>query len=174
MKSTDPASLQNLNDIVLPPPASWWPLATGWYFLFAFSLIVIAWVGFRLIRRWIDNRYRRSALRELQLLAMDVQNTGRRDASLRQLPALIKRTALSAYPRIQVASLSGHDWYDFLNSQLTQPVFTEPTTRLLDSIAYSTGRLSTDSESVDNLLESIKHWLKHHQAPTRVNDGRKI
>ena len=31
----DPGSLQNLNDIVVPGPVAWWPLAPGWYLLLA-------------------------------------------------------------------------------------------------------------------------------------------
>jgi len=173
MNSTDPASLQNLNDIVLPPSVSWWPLASGWYLLLALLLAALAWFVYRSIRRWIDNRYRRAALYELQLLTQAIQNPEKRNASLRQLPVLLKRTALSVYPREQIASLSGDDWYDFLNSQLDSPAFTEPDRRLLESISYSTSDLSiVDSRAENALMEAIKHWLNHHQGPGRRQDGQ--
>ncbi len=93
MKSPDPASLQNLNDIVLPATVGWWPLAPGWYILFASLLIALAWSGYRLLHRWKNNRYRRAALRELQLLkerihATEERDAEVRDAKLRQIPVL--------------------------------------------------------------------------------------
>ena len=168
MNSPDPASLQNLNDIVLPVTVGWWPLAPGWYFLIGLLLIALAWLSYRSLQRWNKNRYRREALTELQLLAGDTQNAEKRDSNLRQLPVLLKRTALSAYPRNQVASLSGDDWYGFLNSQVKEPAFTDPTISLLNHLAYSTGNLNAvDSQVITALFEAIKHWLRHHDPVTR-------
>ena len=173
MKSPDPASLQNLNDIVLPASVSWWPLASGWYFLIALMLIALAWIGYRSIRRWIENGYRRAALHELQLLVQDIQDPEKRNTGLRQLPVLLKRTALSVHPREQVASLSGDDWYDYLNSQIDKPAFTESDKSLLDRISYSTGDLNNiDSQAQNALIEAIRFWLNHHIPPIRRQDGQ--
>jgi ATP/maltotriose-dependent transcriptional regulator MalT len=165
MKSPDPASLQNLNDIVLPAPVGWWPLANGWYFLIGILLIAIAWLGFKSIQRWIKNGYRRAALQELNSLTEGINNADKRNSSLRQLPVLLKRTALSAYTRHQVASLSGADWVSFLNSQLNKPAFTDTTADLLNNISYSTGDLGDiDDKATTDLLDAIKEWLKYHPA----------
>jgi hypothetical protein len=173
MKSPDPASLQNLNDIVLPATVDWWPLAPGWYFLFALLLIVLAWFGYRSLHRWMNNRYRRAALRELQLLADRIHATEERDANLRQIPILLKRTALSAYPRKQVASLTGDDWFHFLNSTVKNPSFTESTANTLNTISYSSGELSViDSQATTTLLNASRQWLKQHQPIPRTEDGR--
>ncbi len=175
MNSPDPGSLQNLNDIVLPATVGWWPLAPGWYVLTGLLLIALAWFSYRSLQRWINNRYRRTALTELQLLAEGIQNTEKRNSSLRQLPVLLKRAALSAYPRKQVATLSGDDWYGFLNSQVNKPLFTGPVTGLLDNIAYSTGDLSAvDAQATTVLLDAIKHWLKHHQPANRSEDSKEL
>ena len=173
MKSPDPASLQNLNDIVLPATVDWWPLATGWYFLFGLLLIALAWFGYRSLHRWMNNRYRRAALQELQLLADRIHATEDRDANLRQIPVLLKRTALSAYPRSQVASLSGKDWFHFLNSTVKIPPFTDSTASTLNKISYSSGELSAvDSQATTALLNASRQWLKHHQAAVSPKDGR--
>ncbi len=168
MKSTDAASLQNLNDIVLPATAGWWPLATGWYFLLGLLLLVLVWFSYQFLQRRINNRYRRAALRELQLLSENLQNAANKDVKLRQIPILLKRTALAAYPRNQVAPLSGKNWYNFLNSKLKTPLFTEATGNTLDTISYSTGDIGAiDSQDLtEQLLIASKHWLKHHQAST--------
>jgi hypothetical protein len=167
MKSPDPASLQKLNDIVLPAQVGWWPLATGWYILSAVLLILLALLGYRLLRRWFKNRYRRAALQELQSLTHGMQNQEDRDSSLRQIPVLLKRTALSIYPREQVASLAGKEWHRFLNSKLRDPSFSEPIARTLDTVSYSAGDLSqVDKLAATALLTASRHWLKHHQATT--------
>lgn len=164
MNDSNPASLQNLNDIVLPGAAGWWPLAAGWYFLFGFLIIVLAWFTYSAVKRWTENRYRRAALHRLQLLSQDINDIDKRDDALRQLPVLLKRTALSVYPRSQLASLTGREWHDFLNSKVSRPSFTGSTAGLLDKIAYSTGELNVvDPGSVDELIGACRHWLKHHQ-----------
>ena len=174
MKSSDPASLQNLNDIVLPATIGWWPLATGWYVLIGFLLISLAWFSYRLLRRWIKNSYRRAALHELQLLEERIQQPEVRDASLRQIPVLLKRTALSVYPRKQVASLTGKDWFYFLNSTVKNPLFTESSASTLNMVTYSTGGLSTvDAQATTALLDASRSWLKHHQPITGPIDNRK-
>jgi hypothetical protein len=178
MKSPDPASLQNLNDIVLPATVGWWPLATGWYFLFGLLLIAFAWFGYRSLHRWMNNRYRRAALRELQLLAdrihaSEERDAEKRDARLRQIPILLKRTALSAYPRSQVASLTGKDWFHFLNSTVKNPLFTKSTASTLNEISYSCGELNAvDSHATTALLNASRQWLKHHQPAARPTDSR--
>ncbi len=173
MKSPDPASLQNLNDIVLPATVGWWPLAPGWYVLFGLLLIALGWFGYRSLHRWINNRYRRAALSELQLLAEGAQSATKRDASLRQIPVLLKRTALAAYPRNQVASLSGKDWVHFLNSKIRTPSFTEPVSSTLDKLSYSTGDLNAvDSQAASALLNASELWLKRHQATARSKNSK--
>ena len=178
MKSPDPASLQNLNDIVLPATVGWWPLAPGWYFLIGLLLTVLAWLGYRSLHLWMNNRYRRAALRELQSLeerihASEERGAEVRDAKLRQIPILLKRTALSVYPRSQVASLSGKDWFHFLNSTVENPSFTEFIANTLSKISYSSGELSDiDSTATAALLNASRQWLKHHQPEAPPKDSR--
>lgn len=165
MKSPDPASLQNLNDIVLPASVGWWPLATGWYVVFGLLLIAVAWFGYRSLQRWKNNRYRRTALQELQLLADSAQNTDVPDAVVKQVPILLKRTALSAYPRSDVASLTGEDWHRFLDSKLDRPLFNESVGQTLDKAAYSTGDLQNiDPQATADLFKASRLWLQGHRA----------
>lgn len=164
MNSTDPASLQNLHDIVMPGVVSWWPVASGWYVLSSLVLITVAWFGYSSLKDWVNNRYRRTALNELRLLATGICNEGEHDSSLRQIPVLLKRAALTAYPRRQVASLSGKNWYDFLNSKVKEPVFTESVIAVLDLVSYSKGDLETlDPGASKALLNASKYWLQNHQ-----------
>lgn len=175
MKSSDPASLQNLNDILMPAEISWWPLASAWYFLLALLFVLSIWLVMYLHANWIKNQYRREALLQLQLLGNVIENeiesgieeTGNRDASLRQIPSLLKRTAVSAYPREQVASLTGKQWSEFLNASLKNPAFNAGNSATLEKIAYSVGSLNTvDKESALALIAACRYWLQHHQPVT--------
>ena len=59
-----PTSLDRLHDVIAPPPVPWWPPAPGWYYLFAFVLVLLVVLTIRGIIRWQHNRYRREALAE--------------------------------------------------------------------------------------------------------------
>jgi hypothetical protein len=168
LNSPDPASLQNLNDIVVPAATGWWPLAPGWYFLSGFILIAMAWFSYRAFKRW----RRRSALQELQLVEKEMQIAAKRDSSLRQVPILLKRTALSAYPRNEVASLTGESWHDFLNSTVRQPAFTDTAFSTLETVSYNSGQLSSvDDHAAIAMVDASRHWLQHHVLTSRDDRG---
>jgi hypothetical protein len=165
MKSTDPASLQNLNDIVMPATTGWWPLASGWYVLAGLMLIFLCWFVYKSVKDWKANRYRRSALSELEALSEGIHSPAGRSSSLRKLPALLKRTALAAFPRNEVAMLTGNDWFQFLNSTVKKQSFTENTFNTLNHISYTTGDLNNiNGETANALVDACRQWLKHHLA----------
>ena len=100
----DPASLDLLHDIIVPAPVAWWPPAPGWYFVLA-VLLGLA-LGFALcsLRRYLRNAYRREALAAIR----------RARPSAFELATLLKRAAITAYPREEVAGLTGQAWVDWL------------------------------------------------------------
>ena len=62
------APLDKLHDFYQPPPPSWMPHTIGWYVVFAVGAAAAIWIAVHFIRKWLANRYRREALRELPLL----------------------------------------------------------------------------------------------------------
>ncbi len=170
MTTTNQASLDNLNDIVMPETVGWWPLADGWYVLAGFVVILLVWFVFKSARDWKVNAYRRSALQELQSLTENVKNQLDHGPSLRKLPALLKRTALSAYPREIVAGLSGEDWLFFLNSKVHKPSFSQDTFNTLNQVSYTTGDLSEiNNDAVNALVDACRSWIKHHSGQAAPN-----
>ena len=163
MNPSNPASLQNLNDIVMPASVGWWPLAGGWYVLAAVVLILLTWFIIKSVRDWKANAYRRAALLELKSLVDNAGDEGSRAAGLRKLPALLKRTALSVYPREDVAGLTGDDWFRFLNSKVSKPSFSPQAFDLLNRVAYTTGNLGDiGDDAVKSLVDACESWLEHH------------
>ncbi len=100
-------SLQRLHDIVAAPPVPLWPPAPGWYLLFCLLFLSLIFLLVRAVIRYRRNAYRRAALAELRQAASD-------NEPLPLIAQLLKRTALTAYGREQVASLSGETWVAWL------------------------------------------------------------
>ncbi|NCF62467.1 MAG: DUF4381 family protein [Gammaproteobacteria bacterium] len=150
----DAGSLQNLNDIVVPGPVSWWPLATGWYVLAALLIVILLILAIRQWRQWRRNRYRRQALAQLSSIRKG-------ETGLQQLPFLLKRAAISAWPREQVASLSGPPWHRFLDETGGAERFCDGAGEILDRLSYAeAGQGGTDRGIV---LDAAEYWLKHHR-----------
>jgi hypothetical protein len=114
MDATTRAMLQKLADIATPPPVSWMPQTAGWAVLGAVLLAVLVWLSIRSLRRYRTNRYRREALAELELIDIQIPDDRTRGEALVRMSALLKRVALAAWPRPDVAPLSSDAWLDFL------------------------------------------------------------
>jgi hypothetical protein len=118
----DPTPLP-LRDIHLPEPIGWWPPAPGWWGLLV--LLVLAALGWFL---W--NRLRRrgptplqAALAELTRLEADTALPMR--DKLQALSILMRRVAMSLYPREEVAGLAGEDWLRRLDQIFCSESFTQ-------------------------------------------------
>jgi hypothetical protein len=161
----DAGSLQNLNDIVLPSPVAWWPPAPGWYVLSALVLVALLVVGVLQWRRWRDNRYRREALAELSSIRASA-STG----YLERVPELLKRAALSVWPREEVAALTGPDWHRFLDRTAGLDRFCSGAGETLDQLAYSdsgSAAKALDARQSSALLDASELWLKKHKRPAQ-------
>jgi hypothetical protein len=158
------SGLENLHEILLPEPVSWMPQTIGWYAVFGIILIVTGWWGYRRLRRFRTNRYRRLALAELTVIERELQQPEIRTKALAKIPVLLKRTALSAYPRTDVADLSGEKWLAFLDKTMGGREFREGEGHLLPELAYAPGaRISKLSdEMIGKLLELVRLWIKRH------------
>jgi hypothetical protein len=165
--TSDPASLSNLHDIIVPDPVALWPPAPGWYVLAWLLLIALScWAWWRL-QRWRQNRYRRMALAELDHLEAAVQDPSRRVSALGELPALVKRVALAAWPRERVASLSGSALLAFLDHTGRMQTFQLGAGKDLAVLAYDTQTVAAlDHEHIAPLFSAVREWIKQHQAPS--------
>lgn len=114
MNPTDP--LAQLNPLREPAAIGWWPLAPGWWLLIALVLIAAGVLAWRLTLRYRRNAYRRQAIAELQAIRSRWESDGDDSLCLTQTNALLKAVALHAFPRRDIASVSGEQWRDFLNN----------------------------------------------------------
>jgi hypothetical protein len=164
-------NLANLHDIVLPAPVSWWPLAPGWYVL-AFTLLGIAvFAGWRAHRRWRVSRYRAEALTELHTVHVESMDPA---AATTQLMTLLKRTALVAYPRQQVASLSGERWWAFLDERGGTD-FSEKLGPMTTSLLYASApNDGAGDDRVEQLKLAVERWIKEHPAVVKQDRSERV
>ena len=161
----DTASLENLHDVIVPPPAPFWPPAPGWYVLGVMVLLTIVWLTGRTIVRWWRNRYRSVALAQLAELQELSRNADRRCDAITRAAELIKRVALTAWPRETVAPLSGRPWLDFLNRTGRGTEFSGVSARAVSEVAYCRriGEQLSSAE-VDELFAACREWIAGHDA----------
>ena len=159
----DPSSLDNLFDIVVPPPVSWWPPAPGWYLVGGLAIALAVWAAWRGWQRWRAAAYRRAALAELRQLEARAGDGAQHDAALCEVPALVKRTALAAYPRETVASLAGPEWLRFLDRTGHTDAFTHGRGQVLAELAYDP-RVApgVDGPAMRELFDVVARWIGGH------------
>lgn len=148
-------SLDQFHDVVTPPRISWWPLADGWYVVALIVLVVVVASMFRWHSHWRKNAYRRKALQEWQYISSST--TGREQ--LQALAMLLKRTALAAFPRQQVASLCNRDWLQFLDRTAGLTVFENGPAQVLVTSTYDPRMTQCDSAAV----EAVRNWIVQHR-----------
>jgi hypothetical protein len=145
-----PAALDRLHDFVQPPLPSWMPHTIGWYVVFAVLALAMTFQLIKWIRDWKRNRYRRVALQELPHTAIE------------DLSALLKRTALAAWPRQTVASLTGEAWLRFLNRTAEQPLFETKPGSEIEELAVR-GRQQLNAQDEEKLRHRAKTWIRRHR-----------
>jgi len=154
--NTDPASLDNLREIILPPPAPWWPPAPGWWMLLGLLTLLGVIAAFRAWRTWRAAAYRRAALRKLAAAA---------NASA--IAEILKRTALVAYPRKDVAALSGAAWLAWL-AQTGRRLAPADVTAALTTGVFAT----EEAENIAPVATFAADWIRNHTCDAE-RDGRR-
>lgn len=149
-----------LRDIHLPDPIGWWPPAPGWWLLLA-TLILLPLL-ITLFIKWRRHQHAQGQVKrqvEVELIRIRHDYQQHQDSlQLTQaLSALLRRAALSRYPRTDVAGLSGEAWLAFLDHQLNGDDFRQGAGRLLGDTPYrNTAPSHAEAES---LLALSQRWL---------------
>ena len=109
------SALSDLRDIHLPAEPGWWPPAPGWWLLTALCILAVISVA-RYWRRTLQRRGpRREALQQLAAIRDRWQAAPQSGSVPPELSVLLRRVALSRFPRSSVAALNGEQWLSFLD-----------------------------------------------------------
>jgi len=145
----DPASLDRLHDLVLAPPEPWWPPAPGWLLLLAALLLLLLAFLVTRFMKWQADRYRREAL-----ALLDDPTTPPAEWS-----AILKRAAIAAWPRDEVAGLTGSAWLAFLDRTAAMNSFTSGPAKGLENLAFS----PPGQSDLSTLKSAAREWIVRHR-----------
>ncbi len=160
-----PDPLQELRDVHLPDPISWWPPAFGWWMIIGLLLIVgslILWA--RAYRQ--RTQPRRVALAQLEQVKQHYAAHADNQWAITQVSNLLRRYALAVFSRSQVAGLSGQSWLQFLDTTGHTNQFSEGPGRSLRSGPYQ----SHGSMVASDLLPLVERWIRQVQIPARKSE----
>lgn len=145
-----------LKELPLPEPVSMVPATAGWLVVAAGVVALLGALGWWRWRVWQRKRYRREALRRLD--AIEAERNAFRD-----LPLVLRMTALAAFPRDEVASLTGEAWVSWLNRNGGR--FDPNVAGLLDRLPYDPEAATEVSAQVAAaLLGASRAWVEGHRA----------
>jgi Domain of unknown function (DUF4381) len=148
-------ALRSLHDIAIPPPIPWLPQTWGWVLAAALLFLAIAILIVRWAIRYRRNAYRREALHILETMSNSAPIARSTETEIAEL---MKRTALSVWPRTDVATLSGSQWVAFLEHHSPEPLGT-------DLKALLTGREYEPNRQIDDLAMIVRQarlWIERH------------
>lgn len=156
--NSDP--LSGLKDIHLPPDIGWWPPAIGWWLVIALAGIVLGFAGYMIIKYFNNRRYRKEALAELREIFTRYQESRSVEKFLQDISVLLRRVAIQAYGRIEVADLSGNQWLEFLGRTGSTDDFIHGSGSALGSDLYKP-KAAADPEKVYSMVEK---WIRKHKS----------
>ena len=154
----NPAATQGLQlrEVHTPNPISW-ELAMGWWFVIIIVIAAVMIAAVQTYRTYKKRRYRFYALRQLKGIYKQYQEQP--DLYLKHFMALLKRVALTAYSRSDVASLSGKKWLEFLDKSSKTNRFTRGDGKVLSDELYR----PQPNINIKNLHQLGEYWIKKHQ-----------
>jgi hypothetical protein len=167
----DAASLDRLHDVVSPPPVSWWPVAPGWYAVVLALAVLLVGLLWRECARRKRNRYRVEALAELATLR--TESLDEAEVAVR-LMLLLKRTALTVYPREDLACLSGEAWWCYLDERAAEACFANGVGAALEQRVYGGGSPASEALPIEAALRAAETWIRGHRpisSDERVGSG---
>lgn len=133
----DEMGLERLNEIVSIETVPWFPSTPiAWGIILSLGLATLIFL-FVWLRKYRNTAYQRAAIRELRSAQSSVE-----------VSAILKRSALQAFPRDSVASLTGEKWFDWLQE------FAVGSKAVADELASSSVATSTASQELREFADA--------------------
>ncbi len=152
-----PTQALQLKDIHTPGLPEFWPPAPGWWMVALLSIALLIWASFAL-RRFLQLRQQRQQVLALLSQLEEAFDPNQAAHHLGELSILLRRVALTRYPRQQVAALTGNEWLKFLDKTGGNGQFSNGPGKI-----FATGPYQTNIEiDIKPLLPLLRSWIKQN------------
>ncbi|MGX9416391.1 DUF4381 domain-containing protein [Vibrio sp. RC27] len=148
------SNLLQLNPLHLPPSPSWWPIAWGWLSLIGSAIVALLLLIFLFRMRQKKLAPKKAALR--------IFSKSKETMTASEAMEIVRQAALSYFPRDEMAKLTGHDWYAFLDSYVSTPLFTQNET-LWQKALYQ----KAPNGDVNQLVDDCQDWVRRALPPAK-------
>jgi hypothetical protein len=148
-----------LRDIHIPEAIGLWPPAIGWWLL-AILLPLMLYFSYKLYK-YITRKTALKAVKK-QIKTLKINQEFDDKQKLIELSSLMRRTAISIFPREDVASLTEEAWLVFLDRNSDSLNFNTKIGRLLVDAAY---RKAPDLKALMVLFDRCENWLNQQKEP---------
>lgn len=150
-------ALANLRDIHLPDPVSIWPLAPIWWVLI--GSVLLGALTVHLLVRARRRNLKRAAIRELAGIEAGFRSSGDVAGLALGLATLLRRVAITRFPRRDVASLHGAEWTEFLLGASRARGMTEDVASELSLVVYAGPRAAPAEPRVEEWISATRNWI---------------
>lgn len=153
LSKLDLVQLYDQLELLDPPlPISMTPETVGWIWLALFAVVAVGYGAWRWRKTYLASAYRRAALTALSQSQDDPV----------EIALLLRRTALVAFPRSDVAALHGPQWLAFLDKAAPKVAFSgSQAGTLLTSAPYQ--RAEPSGQANSDLAKMARLWIETHQ-----------
>lgn len=136
--------MNELKDIHLPDPVSWWPPAPGWWLLAVIVALLTFYAVKQLKKVTSRRKLKRSALAELNRCADEHRSrfesgltpSDNDQLFILQSVTVMRRCLLTVSSNSDLASQSASQFLSALNQQAAKPLFDQALIDRIDEIAY--------------------------------------
>lgn len=149
-----------------------WPIAPGWWILFALIISALVYCVYKLRQRKQRNKAKKLALIQLNLIQSHYQETQDGAQMLNQCAHLLKRFLMAYYPRSSVAKLHGEPFRTFLAAHIQQDETLKAQILGQEGETLTEGRYQAKVNASKEVFDMVEAWIK--QFPTDVQQQNKM
>lgn len=139
-----------LQDMILPSPPPWFPMAYGWWLVIALVVLCLCVCLLGVKKRQQQQKAKKALLK--------LMRPHHQALSPSETMALLRQGVLTYFPRKRVASLTGLNWYEFLDKCVGSPLFA-PKQAQWDNALYGQSSGSNDAELIKDCIQWVENAL---------------
>jgi len=155
--------LEQLRDIHLPEPISWWPLAPGWWLAALVFIVLLTFSIYKFIKVIKKNRYRKVASLELEHNYQQWQSDNSNSHYIESANKVLRRCIQHLTNNTSLTSNSGQQWAETL-SKFSKTPLSDDTNLALSEACYQ----ANPDVDIQQLHSELSSWLKSHKGVTNA------